>query len=119
MDTIKGAVFTALSTVSGASVMLAGANKFSSFPAITYFVSFNENTHNLDNELVKQDTEVTVDIYAEGSTSILMASAELALRNIGYRMVYMADVPALSSDVGSTGTNELQHTNLRFTAVLT
>lgn len=77
-------------------------------PAITFRIENNSVELLLDNTISHQDITATVDIWADDSktASSILTEVESALRGIGYRMSYSADVPA--------PTGALFHTNCRF-----
>lgn len=77
-------------------------------PAITFRVDNNSANLDLDNEIASQDIEVVIDVWADDSptASKILSETEEAMRKIGYRLSYSADVP---SPEGS-----LAHINCRF-----
>ena len=109
MDTAKTAVYSALSGITGATVQSANTPIGKSLPVITYRVSQNAPRYDFDKTIGLQDIEITIDIFATGSTSTLLASAETAMRTIDYFLTYTADIPDPEG---------LQHTNARFTGTI-
>ena len=77
-------------------------------PAITFRIENNSVDLLLDNTIGHQDIIATVDIWADDSktASRVLTEVEKALREIGWRMSYSADVPA--------PTGALFHINCRF-----
>ena len=77
-------------------------------PAITFRIENNSVDLLLDNTIGHQDIIATVDIWADDSktASRIQTAVEEALREIGWRMSYSADVPA--------PTGALFHINCRF-----
>lgn len=112
MDTIKATIYSTLNTISGVSVSQSTQSVVNSFPAITFSLSDNQNTIDLDGDLLHQNTEITVDFWAKSSTtnSANMATAEAKLRAIGYRMSFASDVPDPDDSVF--------HVNTRFEALV-
>jgi hypothetical protein len=80
-------------------------------PAITFRIDNNSVELDLGNEVASQDITATVDIWADDSptTSRMLGEVETAMRSIGYRMTYSADVP---SPQGA-----LTHVNCRFDTI--
>lgn len=80
-------------------------------PAITFRVDNNSVNLDLDNEIASQDIDVVVDIWADDSVtaSRILSETEGAMRELGYRLTYSADVP---SPEGC-----LFHINCRFVTV--
>lgn len=64
-------------------------------PAITFRIDNNSVNLDLDNEIASQDVTVNVDIFADDSVtaSTVLTKVEVAMRKIGYRMSYSADIP--------------------------
>lgn len=64
-------------------------------PAITFRVDNNSVNLDLDNQIVSQDINVVVDIWADDSitASRILSEVEEAMRLNGYQMTYSADVP--------------------------
>lgn len=112
MDTIKATVFSTLSTLTGVAVSQSTQGLVNSFPAVTFALSDNENTIDLDANLLHQDVEITVDVWAKSSTvcSSTLSAAEAKLRAIGYRMTFMADIPDPDDSVF--------HISTRFTSLV-
>jgi hypothetical protein len=88
-----------------------GQTQFAETPAITFRLGNNSVNTDLDNEIVSQDIVAVVDIWADDSptASGILAEVEEALRAIGYRLSYSADVP---SPEGA-----LYHINTRFETI--
>jgi hypothetical protein len=80
-------------------------------PAITFRIDNNSVDLTLDNQISNQNITATVDIWADDSptTSRILGEVEAAMRSIGYRMSYSADVP--------NPPNTLCHTNCRFDGI--
>lgn len=95
MDTIKATVYSTLNSISNVAVSQGSQAVVNSFPAITFNLSDNQNTVSVDGELLSQQAEIVVDIWAKSSTacSNTMSKAEAKLRTIGYVMTYAADIP--------------------------
>lgn len=80
-------------------------------PAITFRLNDNSVNLNLDNQISSQEIEVNVDIWTDDSVtgSRILSEVEEAMRSIGYRMTYSADIPFPEGS--------LYHTNCRFNTV--
>lgn len=65
-------------------------------PAITFRIDNNSVNLDLDNNIASQDIEVVIDIWADDSptASSILSKVEEAMRSIGYRLTYSADVPS-------------------------
>ncbi|MDO4979152.1 MAG: hypothetical protein Q4E47_03310 [Candidatus Saccharibacteria bacterium] len=80
----------------GFPVTLSSQNVFNEVPAITYRITGNSAQYDLDNEIVKQDIAVTLDIYADDSVtaSSLLVQVEAKMRELKYRLQNSLDVPS-------------------------
>lgn len=97
MFTPKSEIYAKLNTLGyychqGAQAVFAD----NEVPAITFRIDNNSVNLDLDNEIASQDVEAVVDIWADDSVtaSSILSSVEGAMREIGYRMTYSADVPS-------------------------
>ncbi len=84
--------------------------EFTDLPAITFRVGNNSIDTDLDNNIISQDIEIIVDIWAEDSVtaSTVLSQVENVLRLNNYNMSYSSDVP---------NTGNLYHINCRFTTI--
>lgn len=84
--------------------------EFTDLPAITFRVGNNSIDTDLDNNIISQDIEIIVDIWAEDSVtaSTVLSQVENVLRINNYIMSYSSDVP---------NTGNLYHINCRFTTI--
>lgn len=87
-------VYNALNTID-VTVRQASQKVEAEIPSITFFISDNALELNLSNEISKQDILITVDIWAHNSSDgdDLLSQAETKLRELGYRLAFMLDVP--------------------------
>lgn len=83
---------------------------FTDLPAIVFRVGNNAINTDLDNNIISQDIEIIVDIWAEDSVtaSTVLSQVENVLRINNYIMSYSSDVP---------NTGNLYHINCRFTTI--
>lgn len=105
----KTDIYDALDTIDVR--VLQGSQKTSAvIPSITFFISDNSTELNLSNEIARQDILVTVDIWAKNSTEAdsLLSQAETKMRELGYRLDFMMDVP---------DPENIAHITTRFTGV--
>ena len=107
MDTVKTTVYNALSSLTGVTVQKANTAIGQNLPVLAYRVSQNAPRYDFDKTIGLQDVEITIDIFAAGSTSTILASAEAKMREIDYFLTYTADL---------LDPEGLEHTNARFTA---
>lgn len=112
MDTLKATVNTALTQLTGVSVSQGDQTVFNELPAVTFIVLNNVPEYDLDDQILKQDAIIKVDIWGETSTqaSETLAAAEATLRSAGYHLSYTQDVP--------NGTENLFHITTRFNSVV-
>lgn len=84
---------------------------FNELPAIIFKVGNNTLNYDLDNNILSQDLEIEVDIWAEESVtaSEILSQVEETMRSNLYRMSYSNDVP----NVGN-----LYHIVSRFTKII-
>lgn len=84
--------------------------KFTNLPAITFRVGDNSVNLDLNNNIISQDIEIIIDIWAEDSVtaSNVLSQVEEVMRQIGYKMSYSSDVPNIGN---------LFHINNRFTTI--
>lgn len=83
---------------------------FEELPAIIFRVGDNSINVDLDNNIISQDIEIIIDIWAEDSVtaSNVLSQVEELMRHNNYIMSYSSDVP----NVGN-----LFHINNRFTTI--
>lgn len=83
---------------------------FEELPAIIFNVGNNSVDVDLDNTIISQDIEVTIDIWAEDSVtaSNVLSQVEEIMRNNNYIMSFSSDVPNIGN---------LYHINSRFTTI--
>lgn len=84
---------------------------FNELPAIIFSVGDNAINTDLDNNILSQDIEVIVDIWAEDSitASNVLSLVEDKMRINLWRMSYSSDVP---------NTGNLYHINTRFSKTI-
>lgn len=89
-------------------VSQAQPNEFTELPAIIFSVGNNSINTDLDNNILSQDIEVIVDIWAEDSVtaSKVLSQVENIMRINLYNMSFSSDVP---------NSGNLYHINNRFT----
>lgn len=82
-------------------------SRFNTLPAIIFNVGNNSINVDLDNEILSQDIEVIIDIWANTSVqaSEVLKQVEKVMRNNNYLMTYSADIP---------NTGNIYHINTRF-----
>lgn len=80
---------------------------FNELPAIIFKINNNSITTDLDNNILSQDIEVIIDIYADDSitASNVLSETEEILRDDLYNMTFSSDIPNVSS---------VYHINARF-----
>ena len=90
----KKEVYNALKAL-GYSCSQGSQPVFNKTPAITFYISDNAPTYDLDKYIVGQEVEITVDIWADDSvtTTNVAKQAEVAMREIDYLLTYQADIP--------------------------
>ncbi len=90
----KSEVYNALKGITS-NVLQRSQKTIVEVPAITFYVSDNAAELNLDNEIAKQDIEITVDVWAKTSSAAdtLLSQVEAKMRGIGYRLSFSMDVP--------------------------
>jgi hypothetical protein len=68
---------------------------FNDLPAIIFSVGNNALDYDLDNNIISQDLEIVVDIWAEDSltASKVLSQVEEIMRKNLYKMSYSNDVP--------------------------
>lgn len=81
---------------------------FSEFPAVTFRVGNNNVNVDLDNEIISQDVEIIIDIWAETSVTASKAlmDIEKLMRSEFYSMTFSEDIP---------NPGNIYHINSRFT----
>jgi len=111
MELPKAEIFSALAAL-GYECRQGSQAVFANPPAITFYVANNSVDLDLDNEISSQEVTVVVDIFADDSptASRILSEVEIAMRNLGYRLSFSADVP---SPEGA-----LYHITTRFDGVL-
>ena len=84
---------------------------FNDLPAIIFRVGNNSINTDLDNNILSQELEVQVDVWAEDSVtaSTVLSQVEETMRSNLYRMSYSNDVPNIGN---------LYHIVSRFTKVI-
>lgn len=84
---------------------------FNDLPAIIFSVGNNSITTDLDNNILSQDLEVIIDIWAEDSVtaSTVLSEVEEKMRLNLYNMSFSNDVPNIGN---------LYHINTRFSKIM-
>ena len=84
---------------------------FNELPAIIFSVGNNSIDVDLNNDIVSQDIEIVIDIWAEESTtaSTVLSQVEEIMRLNLYKMSYSNDVP---------NSGNIYHVNTRFTKTI-
>lgn len=84
---------------------------FNDLPAIIFSVSNNTIDVDLDNEIISQDLEILIDVWAEDSVtaSKVLSQVEEIMRKNLYKMSYSSDVP---------NNGNLYHVSNRFTKIV-
>jgi hypothetical protein len=84
---------------------------FNDLPAIIFSVGNNSINTDLDNNILSQDLEVIIDIWAEDSVtaSTVLSKVEEKMRLNLYNMTYSNDVPNIGN---------LYHINSRFSKIM-
>lgn len=84
---------------------------FNELPAITFSVGNNALDYDLDNNIISQDLEIVIDIWAEDSVtaSKVLSQVEEIMRKNLYKMSYSNDVP---------NNGNLYHILTRFTKIV-
>ena len=72
---------------------------FNELPAIIFSVGKNVPEYDLDNNIVSQDLEISIDIWAEDSVtaSTVLSQVEEIMRKNYYNMSFSNDVPNISN----------------------
>ena len=85
--------------------------QFNDLPAIIFKVGNNDLEYDLDNNILSQDLEVQIDIWAEDSVtaSTVLSQVEETMRSNLYKMSFSNDVPNIGN---------LYHIVTRFTKVI-
>lgn len=85
--------------------------QFNELPAIIYSVGNNSIVTDLDNNILSQDLEVQIDIWAEDSVtaSNILSQVEETMRSNLYKMSFSNDVPNIGN---------LYHIVSRFTKLI-
>ena len=107
----KPDVYQALNDID-ATVMQGMQKTVTDFPSITFYVDDNAASLNLDNEIAWQNVSIIVDVWAHTSQEAdsLLAQVETKMRELGYRLATMSDVP---------DPKNICHINTRFEAIKT
>ena len=86
-------------------------SQFNELPAIIFKVGNNSVNTDLDNNILSQDLEVQIDVWAEDSVtaSNVLSQVEETMRNNLYKMSFSNDVPNIGN---------LYHIVSRFTKVI-
>lgn len=68
---------------------------FNELPAIVYSVGNNSIEYDLDNNILSQDVEIIINIWAEDSVTAtyVLSQVEKTMRKNQYRMSHSSDVP--------------------------
>ena len=84
---------------------------FNDLPAIIFSVGNNTIDVDLDNEIISQDLEILIDVWAEDSVtaSKVLSQVEEIMRKNLYKMSYSSDVP---------NNGNLYHVSNRFTKIV-
>lgn len=84
---------------------------FNDLPAIIFSVGNNSTNLDLDNNILSQDLEVIIDIWADESVeaSKVLSQVEEVMRKNNYKMSFSNDVP---------NTGNLYHIYCRFTKLI-
>lgn len=84
---------------------------FNELPAIIFSVGNNALDYDLDNNIISQDLEIVIDIWAEDSltASKVLSQVEEIMRKNLYKMSYSNDVP---------NNGNLYHILSRFTKIV-
>lgn len=84
---------------------------FNELPAIIFSVGNNALDYDLDNNIISQDLEIVIDIWAEDSVkaSKVLSQVEEIMRKNLYKMSYSNDVP---------NNGNLYHILSRFTKIV-
>ena len=84
---------------------------FNDLPAIIFSVGNNTVDVDLDNEIISQDLEILIDVWAEDSVtaSKVLSQVEEIMRKNLYKMSYSSDVP---------NNGNLYHVLNRFTKIV-
>lgn len=94
----KNDLYESLLTL-GHSVDQSQPEVFNDLPAIIFRVDDNTPNLDLDNDILYQDIEVIIDIWAESSVeaSNVLSEVEELMRSNYYRMTYSSDVPNIGN----------------------
>ena len=84
---------------------------FNELPAIIFKVGNNSLEYDLDNNILSQDLEIQIDVWAEDSVtaSTVLSQVEEIMRSNLYKMSYSNDVPNIGN---------LYHIVNRFTKII-
>lgn len=94
----KSTVYSILSNIDfddlAVQVTLGRPDVITVFPSITFTVSNNVPRYSLEVDILAQDIEIYVDIWAKKSTEAgsILKSVEMAMRNSGYLMTDCRDL---------------------------
>ncbi len=103
MITPNTVIFEALKTIDGvASVAKPSSNVFAELPVLTYSVSNNQvNGRTLENEIIAQNVECTIDIWTEKSVEAteLLVQVEAVMRALFYNLEFAGEMPNPNNDV--------------------
>lgn len=93
----KSDIFSALNRLRTLdyAVKQSNQNSFDNLPTVTFRVSTNDITLNLDNEISKQEIEIIVDVWSEDSmtASSVLNDVERIMRDMDYRLSFSSDIP--------------------------
>ena len=94
MYTPKSDIFNILSTLKY-EVSQDSDNVFNTLPVITFSVGNNNVNLDLNNEILYQDIEININIWAETSVmaSTMLREVEALMRQHGYKLTFSGDIP--------------------------
>lgn len=84
---------------------------FNDLPVIIFNVGNNALDYDLDNNIISQDLEIVIDVWADDSVtaSKVLSQVEEIMRKNLYKMSYSSDVPNIGN---------LHHINCRFNKIV-
>ena len=105
MELPKKDVFNILSTLSY-TLSQSSEAVFNELPTLTFRVGNNSVNLDLDNEILCQDIEIIIDIWAEDSVtaSNMLNEVEALMRQHGYKLNFSADVPNVDKNLNHIST---------------
>ena len=107
----KADLYAALTTL-GYPVMQSSESDFSELPCITFYITGNDASYTLDNQIASQTVEVVIDIWSENTEDIsqIFKDLEVLMRSNFYKLNYSSDVPNID--------NNVHHMTTRFIMIL-